>query len=78
VMIGFNTEPQFGEKFGVNQTQEKIMAIMRSNPAVSINAIAGGIGITTRGVEKSIRELKKAGMVDRRGAAKGGYWVVKL
>ena len=78
VMIGFNTESQFGEKFGVNQTQEKIMAIMRSNPALSINAIAGEIGITTRGVEKSIRELKKAGIVDRRGAAKGGYWVVKL
>jgi ATP-dependent DNA helicase RecG len=82
VMIGFNTEPQFGEKFGEkfgeNQTQEKIMAIMHSNPAVSIKTLAEEIGITTRGVEKSIHELKKAGMVERRGAAKGGYWVVKI
>jgi predicted HTH transcriptional regulator len=47
-MIGFNTESQFGEKFG----------------------------ITTRGVEKSILELKKTGLVEREGAARGGYWVV--
>ena len=81
VMIGFNTESEFGGKFGGkfggNQTQEKIVAIMRSNPKVSANAIAEELGITTRGVEKSIRELKKAGMVERKGAAKGGYWVVK-
>ena len=81
VMIGFNTESQFGEKFGekfgINQTQEKIMAIMQSNPAVSANTLAEELGITTRGVEKSIRELKKVGMLERKGAAKGGYWVVK-
>ena len=80
VMIGFNTESQFGEKFGEkfgeNQTQKKIMAIMQSNPIVSASTIAEEIGITTRGVEKSIRELRKAGMVERRGATKGGYWVV--
>ena len=77
VMIGFNTELQFGEKFWANQTQGKIMEIMQSNPTVSTNTIAEEIGITKRGVEKGIRELKKAGMVERRGAAKGGYWVVK-
>jgi ATP-dependent DNA helicase RecG len=77
VMIGLNTEPQFGEKFGENQTQEKIMAIMRSKPKINAKAIAEEIGITIRGVEKSISELKKAGLVKRTGAAKGGHWVVK-
>jgi len=89
VMIGFNTEQQFGDKFGdkfgnkfgnkfgENQTQERIMAIMRSKPTVSVRAIAEEIGITTRGVEKSICELKRIGLVERVGKAKGGHWVVK-
>ena len=77
VMIEFNTESQFGEKFGKNHTKEKIMAIMSLKPAISAKAIAEDVGITTRGAEKCIRELKNAGLVERVGAAKGGYWVVK-
>ena len=82
VMIGFNAESQFGEKFGEkfgeNQTQEKIMAIMRLKPAISAKAMAEEIGITTRGVEKNIRELKKAKLIERVGAAKGGHWKVNI
>jgi hypothetical protein len=43
-MIGFYTEPQFGEKFGETQTQEKIMAIMRSKPRIGAKALAEKIG----------------------------------
>jgi ATP-dependent DNA helicase RecG len=82
VMIGFDTESQFGEKFGekfgANQTQDKILALMREKPTISAKIIAEEIGITTRGVEKSIRELKKAGLVERVGSAKGGHWVVTM
>ena len=77
VMIGFNTVPQFGEKFGENHTKEKITTIMRLKPTVSAKSIAEEIGITTRGVEKHIRDLKKTGQIERVGAAKGGHWVVK-
>ena len=66
-----------GEKFDDNKTQEKITALMLAKPTVSAKAIAEEIGITQRGVEKSIRELKKAGLVERVGSAKGGHWVVK-
>jgi ATP-dependent DNA helicase RecG len=81
VMIGFNTESQFGEKFGEkfgeNQTQIKVMEVMLRNPKVSAKAIGVELGITTRGVEKVIRTLKEAGLIERVGAAKGGHWVVK-
>jgi ATP-dependent DNA helicase RecG len=81
VMIGFKTEvrfgEKFGEKFGENQTQEKIIEIIRLNPTVSAKAMAEEIGLSLRGVEKSIGKLKKAGIVERIGPAKGGYWVVK-
>jgi predicted HTH transcriptional regulator len=77
VMIGFYTEPEFGEKFGENfgenHTQEKILSIMRSKPTVSAKVIGEELGITTRGIEKSIYALKKAGLIERVGAAKGGH-----
>jgi ATP-dependent DNA helicase RecG len=51
---------------------------MRKNPKLSAKAIALEIGLTTRGVEKAIRSLKAAGLLERVGAAKGGYWKVKI
>jgi ATP-dependent DNA helicase RecG len=68
---------KFGDEFGNKQTYEKIMAIMRSNPSVSAKTIGEQIGITTRGVEKSIRSLKELGLIERVGSARSGYWVVK-
>ncbi|MDR3365227.1 MAG: Fic family protein [Clostridiales Family XIII bacterium] len=68
---------KFGEKFGENQTQAKILSLMRSNPKISAKAIGEAIGMTTRGVEKSIGLLKNIGAVERVGAAKGGHWVIK-
>jgi ATP-dependent DNA helicase RecG len=77
VMICFNTEPKYGEKFGENHTREKILTIMQRTPKVSARAIAEEIGLTIRGVEKAIRNLKDAGLIERVGAAKGGHWEVK-
>jgi hypothetical protein len=34
--------------------------------------------IAPRNVEAHIRSMKKAGIVERVGAAKGDHWVVKL
>jgi len=66
-----------GEKFGENKTQSAIIDILRKNPSVSAKTIAGKIGLSARGVEKNIRELKKDGLLERVGPAKGGRWVVK-
>jgi ATP-dependent DNA helicase RecG len=69
---------KFPEKFPENETQQKIIKMMLANPKISAKDMAKEIGITTRGIEKSIRELKAAGLVERIGPAKGGRWIVKL
>jgi predicted HTH transcriptional regulator len=56
---------EFGDKFGEKQTQEKIIALMRSNPIISAKALGEAIGLTTRGIEKSISSLMKTGSRDR-------------
>ena len=77
-MIGFNTDvsitEKFTEKFTENETQRRIIKMMLENPKVNRNAIAAKIGITARGVQKSINALKSAGLVERIGSAKGGYF----
>jgi ATP-dependent DNA helicase RecG len=54
-----------------------ILEMMRANPKVSAKAIAEKTDMTHRGVQKNIDALKRAGLIERVGAAKGGYWVVK-
>lgn len=44
---------EFGNKFGEKQTQEKIIALMRSNPKISAKALGEAIGLTPHGIEKS-------------------------
>jgi ATP-dependent DNA helicase RecG len=61
----------------VNATQAKILELMRSNPKTTAKAIATTVGIAPRNVQVHIQTLKDLGLVERVGAAKGGYWVVK-
>ena len=76
-----NVGEKFGEnegEFGENKIQTSILKIMCKNPTVSAKRIAGEIGLSARGVEKNIHELKKAGLLERVGPNKGGRWIVKL
>ena len=65
-----------GDSIGENDTQKRILAIMKQNPKVSAKVIASEIVIAPRNVEANIRVLKQAKLIDRVGLAKGGHWVV--
>jgi ATP-dependent DNA helicase RecG len=58
------------------KTEDKIIAIARKSPSVSIPQIAEILGISTRAVEKQIRQLKQTNRIRRIGPAKGGNWQV--
>ena len=60
------------------KTEDKIIAIARKSPSVSIPQIAEILGISTRAVEKQIRHLKQTKRLRRIGPAKGGNWQVVL
>jgi Fic family protein len=68
---------KFADEFVENDTQRLILKIMKEHPSISAKRIAEVVGITPRGVQKSIGVLKKHGLVERIGAAKGGHWLVK-
>ena len=74
---------KFGEssvKFGdlsINETQKGILRVIERNNYISAASIAETMGVTTRAIEKNIKELRERGILIRHGAARGGYWEVK-
>jgi len=65
---------KLGEKLG--QTSAAILVLMLSHPKITIRKLAGQLGLSTTAIEKNIDKLKKAGLIQRIGPAKGGYWLV--
>ena len=58
------------------KTEDKIIASARKSPSVSIPQMAEILGISTRAVEKQIRQLKQSKRLRRIGPPKGGNWQV--
>ena len=50
---------------------------MLENPQIRTQEIADKLGFTKRNIEYAINSLKKGGYIERVGADKKGYWVVK-
>jgi predicted HTH transcriptional regulator len=76
VSNGTDAKKSSGKSSG--KTEDKIIAIARKSPSVSIPQIAEILGISTRAVEKQIRQLKQTNRIRRIGPAKGGNWQVVL
>ncbi len=61
----------------VNQTQQKIIEMILLNPKMTQTAMAEKLGITSRAVKKSIKELNEKGILQQVGSARSGHWEVK-
>lgn len=60
-----------------NGIQERIIAIMSSNPRVTAKILSVYLGISDRNVKNHIKALKNAGVIEHIGPTKNGRWVVK-
>jgi ATP-dependent DNA helicase RecG len=57
-------------------TREQVLALMRSNPAVTIAELARLLNLSDSGVEYNLRKLRQEGLIRREGSTKAGRWVV--
>lgn len=57
-------------------TRVKILELMEADPSISITLIAKKLGLTVKGVEWQVRQMKKSENIERVGPAKGGKWKV--
>ena len=60
------------------KSREKIKALIKENPNVTTIEMSEIIGISIKGIEKQIANLKKEGIIDRMGADKGGNWKILI
>jgi len=60
----------------VERTVEKIIQLIKDNPYIIQEEIAEKLGLSRRGVEWNIQQLKQKGLIKRVGADKGGKWEV--
>ena len=61
----------------MEKTVEKILDLIEENPRVTQEEISKKIGLTRRGVEWNMNNLKKQGILKRIGGKKGGHWKLK-
>lgn len=55
-------------------SQEKIVALLRSNPSITRRALAGMVGLSEEGIKYHLNKLKSSGRVQRKGSTKAGHW----
>ena len=58
----------------LESTPEKICALIRQNPGITINEIANTLNLNRRGIAKHINNLQAEGVLTRVGPNKGGHW----
>ncbi|UUX93144.1 ATP-binding protein [Methanoplanus endosymbiosus] len=58
------------------ETREKIITLISENPFVTMDEMAQKTGISSKGVEWQIKQLKNSGRIKRSGPKKGGHWEI--
>ena len=75
VEITTSAENDDGEK-SREKSREKIIKIIRDNPTVTQLELSNMLRISTKAIEKHIKNLRKDGIIRRVGPDKGGHWEV--
>ncbi|PIP40917.1 MAG: hypothetical protein COX19_04690 [Desulfobacterales bacterium CG23_combo_of_CG06-09_8_20_14_all_51_8] len=60
----------------LTENQNWIVRLMIDNPRITTRELADNIHISQRKIKENLSKLKERGIVQRIGAAKGGYWKV--
>ena len=60
----------------MEKTREKILTLIAANPSITTAELANQLEITAKGIEWQISKLKKMGVLELIGPARGGHWKV--
>jgi predicted HTH transcriptional regulator len=55
---------------------DAIIGIIKTSPQITVKELSEKIGVPTRTVERTIKKLKTAGIIERIGPKLGGHWEV--
>ncbi len=64
------------EEITQEAVQTRLRAELRSEPSLTVNALAARVGLTADGVKYHLTKMKSAGVLRRVGSTKTGRWEV--
>ena len=67
-----NDDAQITLKKGVGQ----ILKLLSEFPEITSESLVADVGLSVRGIEKNLAQLKSAGKIRIIGGRKGGHWEV--
>ena len=60
----------------VSDTQARVLAEIRNNSNITIPQMAKNLSLSKSTIDKAMFVLKKAGVIERIGSNKSGYWKI--
>ena len=66
---------KFGEK---QKSSVKILELIKQTPKITLEEIANVLGISKRAVEKQVKKLREANIIERIGSDRSGWWKIIL
>ena len=76
--VGDYAGDHVGDHVGDNRCRESvILGLLSGDSGISAKEISFRLHVSTRTVERILRQLKKSGKIDRVGSARSGQWIVK-
>jgi predicted HTH transcriptional regulator len=71
------TEKIVDVNVGLKGVKADIVKHLKSQPDITAKTLSGLLGISTRTVERHLKELKEKGVIQRAGSDKNGHWKIK-
>ncbi|GHU51305.1 hypothetical protein FACS1894127_7550 [Clostridia bacterium] len=60
----------------INATQRQMIELIQETPSTTLVKLAATIGISERNIKRNMKLLQDAGIVERVGSARKGYWSI--
>ena len=67
---------EIADEKGLSYQHQRVLGYLRADRHISAVAIAANLGMSARQVERILADLKKKGIIRRKGANRNGYWEV--
>lgn len=67
---------KYSNNVGLNEFQNRIIELVKTNPFVTQKEIAKQLNVTVRTVERNISELRNKGIITKKGSKKRGEWIL--
>ena len=68
--------PQPSASSAPQKTRDKVILLLRLNPKISATALAAELGVSAKGIQRHLANLKAEGILRRIGPDNGGEWQI--